>query len=72
MKHRERKGFKGGFVYHQMQLVDFLLFCKCIQYSVINMFQNELSLNALLIEENFCILIRYFLFMFSYWQVLLA
>jgi hypothetical protein len=72
MKHSEVKGVKGGFDYHQMQLVDFLLFCCCIQYSIINMFWNKLSLNALLTEENFCILIEYFLFMFSYWRVLLG
>jgi len=36
VKHSERKGVKGGFEYHQTQLVDFLLFCWCIQYSIIN------------------------------------
>jgi hypothetical protein len=54
-----------------MQLVDFLFFC-CVRYSIIDMFRNELSLTALLIEENFWITIEYFLFVFSYWWVLLA
>jgi len=69
-KINETQWKKGEFEYHQTQLVGFLYFVDI--FGIINMFRNDLSLNALLIEENFSILIEYFLFVFSYWRVLLA